>query len=153
MLKNVPSMACYTYTRDLNTDHLPNNVLSAESHQSLDSEMNAENKNAVVDPQKSESRKRARTIKVEYEDDTCKPSTSLSSDTQTLDMKSGQQDEYSDSKKSKWEPPLWKQQLLNIYEMRRFRDAAVDTMGCDRISDKSADPKVMIQTGIVISVG
>lgn len=45
-------------------------------------------------------------------------------------------------KKDKWQPPFWKQQLLNIYEMRRCRDAPVDTMGCDRISDRKAEPKV-----------
>ena len=46
------------------------------------------------------------------------------------------------AKKEKWQPPLWKQQLLNIYEMRRRRDAPVDTMGCDRISDEKAEPRV-----------
>ena len=46
------------------------------------------------------------------------------------------------AKKEKWQPPLWKQQLLNIYEMRRRRDAPVDTMGCDRISDDKAEPRV-----------
>ena len=47
------------------------------------------------------------------------------------------------AKKDKWQPPLWKQQLLNVYEMRRCRDAPVDTMGCDRISDQNAEPKVL----------
>ena len=48
------------------------------------------------------------------------------------------------AKKDKWQPSLWKQQLLNIYEMRRCRDAPVDTMGCDRISDQNAEPKVLV---------
>ena len=48
------------------------------------------------------------------------------------------------AKKEKWQPPLWKQQLLNVYEMRRRRDAPVDTMGCDRISDQKAEPRVSV---------
>ena len=46
-------------------------------------------------------------------------------------------------KKSKWEPQDWEQQLKNIYEMRKDRDAPVDSMGCDRISDTSAQPNVI----------
>ena len=46
------------------------------------------------------------------------------------------------AKKDKWQPPVWKQHLLNIYEMRRCRDAPVDTMGCEKISDQKAEPKV-----------
>ncbi|KAL8587456.1 Endonuclease III-like protein 1 [Nucella lapillus] len=41
----------------------------------------------------------------------------------------------------KWEPPLWQEQLANIVEMRKFRDAPVDTMGCDVIGDRGASPK------------
>ena len=47
-----------------------------------------------------------------------------------------------EEKKIKWEPPGWREQLDNIYEMRKHRDAVVDTMGCDRISDVNAEPKV-----------
>ncbi|XP_060589390.1 endonuclease III-like protein 1 [Ruditapes philippinarum] len=41
-----------------------------------------------------------------------------------------------------WQPPLWKQQLDNIYEIRKAWDAPVDTMGCDVISDENAKPEV-----------
>lgn len=143
MFKNVPSMACHTYNRDMNTDQPQLNIQSTDLPQSCHAGMKTECKNTSFAPEKNESRKRARTVKVEYEDDTCNPSTSFSKDAQTPNMKSDPQHENSECKKTKWEPPLWKQQLLNIYEMRRFRDAAVDSMGCDRISDKSADPKVM----------
>ena len=43
---------------------------------------------------------------------------------------------------SDWEPPLWREQLKNIYEMRKYRNAPVDTMGCDVISDTLASPEV-----------
>ncbi|XP_048761051.2 endonuclease III-like protein 1 isoform X1 [Ostrea edulis] len=43
---------------------------------------------------------------------------------------------------SSWEPSLWRDQLKNIYEMRKSRDAPVDTMGCDVISDTLASPEV-----------
>lgn len=45
-------------------------------------------------------------------------------------------------KTSDWEPPLWREQLKNIYEMRKYRNAPVDTMGCDVISDILASPEV-----------
>ena len=41
-----------------------------------------------------------------------------------------------------WEPPNWRQQLQHIKEMREERDAPVDTMGCDVISDHTATPQV-----------
>ena len=41
-----------------------------------------------------------------------------------------------------WEPPLWRQQMANIVQMRQRRDAPVDTMGCDVISDVLAQPQV-----------
>ena len=45
-------------------------------------------------------------------------------------------------KKEKWQPPSWRPQLENINEMRKNRDAPVDTMGCDVISDVQAAPEV-----------
>ena len=47
-------------------------------------------------------------------------------------------------KKEKWEPPGWRTQLENINEMRKNRDAPVDTMGCDVISDALASPQVSL---------
>ena len=48
------------------------------------------------------------------------------------------------AKTMKWEPPLWQEQLANVFEMRKFRDAPVDSMGCDVIGDRSASPKVIV---------
>ena len=48
------------------------------------------------------------------------------------------------SKSVKWEPPVWKDQLDNIYEMRKNWDAPVDSMGCDVISDATSSPEVWI---------
>ena len=48
------------------------------------------------------------------------------------------------SKKIKWEPTSWKQQLQNIKEMRLKKDAPVDVMGCDKLSDENATPEVTI---------
>lgn len=41
-----------------------------------------------------------------------------------------------------WQPLLWQEQLANIMEMRKSRDAPVDTMGCSVISDTTAQPQV-----------
>ncbi|XP_048408314.1 endonuclease III-like protein 1 isoform X1 [Stegostoma tigrinum] len=44
---------------------------------------------------------------------------------------------------SKWEPENWREQLDNIREMRKGRDAPVDHMGAEQCFDKTAAPKVM----------
>ncbi len=41
-----------------------------------------------------------------------------------------------------WSPPNWRQVYDNILEMRKGRDAPVDTMGCERAHDTEASPKV-----------
>ena len=43
---------------------------------------------------------------------------------------------------SVWTPKNWQQQLDNIREMRRNRDAAVDHQGCERTADETAPPDV-----------
>lgn len=45
------------------------------------------------------------------------------------------------NKKLKWEPKNWHEVLNNIREMRKQRDAPVDTMGCDKCADESAPPE------------
>ena len=92
------------------------------------------------------SRKRP-TIKIE---DTACHSLQTSSDfsIKTEDTKSefsvyDQQNYQASVKREKWEPPDWRKQLENINEMRKNRDAPVDTMGCDVISDALASPQVL----------
>ena len=41
-----------------------------------------------------------------------------------------------------WTPKNWQQQLENIREMRRDRNAAVDYQGCERTADETAPPEV-----------
>jgi hypothetical protein len=48
------------------------------------------------------------------------------------------------NKKPRWEPKNWPKVITNIREMRKQRDAPVDTMGCDKCSDKSAPPEVNV---------
>lgn len=42
-----------------------------------------------------------------------------------------------------WEPGNWKEQLANIRQMRRDRDAPVDSQGCERTADIKATPQVI----------
>lgn len=49
-----------------------------------------------------------------------------------------------ENKKSKWEPKNWHEVVNNIREMRKQRDAPVDTMGCDKCADESAPPEVNV---------
>jgi hypothetical protein len=39
------------------------------------------------------------------------------------------------SKKLKWEPSVWSKQLQNIEIMRKDRNAPVDIVGCESISN------------------
>ncbi|XP_062999163.1 endonuclease III-like protein 1 [Elgaria multicarinata webbii] len=48
-----------------------------------------------------------------------------------------------EAKKQKWEPRNWEQQLANIREMRKTRDAPVDQMGAGKCFDGDAPPEVM----------
>ncbi len=47
---------------------------------------------------------------------------------------------------SPWAPPDWKRVYDNILEMRKGRDAPVDSMGCERAHDEKAEPKVRVTT-------
>lgn len=41
-----------------------------------------------------------------------------------------------------WEPTNWREQLANIHEMRKSRDAPVDSQGCEKTADTSQSPEV-----------
>lgn len=43
-----------------------------------------------------------------------------------------------------WTPTNWEKILTNIREMRKHRDAPVDTMGCHKCSEVNADAKVTL---------
>ncbi|KAA3673849.1 endonuclease III, partial [Paragonimus westermani] len=40
-----------------------------------------------------------------------------------------------------WKPKFWQKHLENIVEMRKSRDAPVDTMGCERLADRQDYPE------------
>uniref|UniRef100_A0A8C8SB16 Endonuclease III-like protein 1 n=1 Tax=Pelusios castaneus TaxID=367368 RepID=A0A8C8SB16_9SAUR len=48
-----------------------------------------------------------------------------------------------DARRPQWEPRNWRQQLDNIREMRKKKDAPVDEMGAEKCFDSSAPPEVM----------
>ena len=43
---------------------------------------------------------------------------------------------------STWQPLNWREQLANIREMRKTRDAPVDSQGCEKTADESQSPEV-----------
>ena len=43
---------------------------------------------------------------------------------------------------STWQPLNWREQLVNIREMRKTRDAPVDSQGCEKTADESQSPEV-----------
>lgn len=49
-----------------------------------------------------------------------------------------------ETKIEKWEPANWKRTLDNIRQMRQSQSAPVDTMGCHKCSDETADEKVYL---------
>ncbi|XP_048350836.1 LOW QUALITY PROTEIN: endonuclease III-like protein 1 [Sphaerodactylus townsendi] len=48
-----------------------------------------------------------------------------------------------EAEKQKWEPRSWREQLANIREMRKAKDAPVDQMGAEKCFDSTAPPEVM----------
>lgn len=45
---------------------------------------------------------------------------------------------------TKWEPPHWREQLENIREMRRKKDAPVDMVGAAELAAKDLPPEVKL---------
>lgn len=43
---------------------------------------------------------------------------------------------------SGWQPANWREQLANIREMRKSRDAPVDSQGCEKTADVNESPEV-----------
>ena len=41
-----------------------------------------------------------------------------------------------------WQPANWREQLANIREMRKSRDAPVDSQGCEKTADVNQSPEV-----------
>nr|XP_033818862.1 endonuclease III-like protein 1 [Geotrypetes seraphini] len=54
----------------------------------------------------------------------------------------GENDKEPNTKKSRWEPKNWKQQLDRIREMRKGRDSPVDLMGAAKCHDLDVAPQV-----------
>lgn len=44
---------------------------------------------------------------------------------------------------STWQPLNWREQLANIREMRKTRDAPVDSQGCEKTADESQSPETV----------
>ena len=99
---------------------------------------------ADITEKSDESKNRKRQlIKVEYENPEPDVKTSKSGCVPQIKQEPKDTVDYTEGEnKPSWEPPLWSEQLSNIYEMRKERNAAVDSMGCDRISDENAQPEV-----------
>ena len=53
------------------------------------------------------------------------------------------------AKNEAWEPINWRDQLRGIEEMRKDRDAPVDTMGCERCHDHDALPHIQRQVRLL----
>ena len=45
---------------------------------------------------------------------------------------------------SDWEPANWREQLANIREMRKLRDAPVDSQGCEKTADMNQSAEVSV---------
>jgi endonuclease-3 len=56
------------------------------------------------------------------------------------------------TKKPKIVVPNWETQLANIQIMRKNKDAPVDSMGCDVISDTKASPALCIMVQVPLQV-
>lgn len=109
---------------------MPTNVDAMEIKQEVKDELNVEQKPMKQAKKRSSGGKSAeataKNIKIE-------------GDVKTEDDSSGSA--ASDEKQAKWEPKNWRQLLANIREMRKERNAPVDTMGCEKCPDEYSDEK------------
>lgn len=124
-----------------------NNTLTSES-QGLVKKETIEDVDSEIASTTALKQSLRRKLKIEYDDEhQVHPSPTLSKPSYGDFVKQEVEESFTPdgdeaTKRSKWEPQHWRDQLDNIYEMRKDRDAAVDTMGCDRISDIHAVPQV-----------
>ena len=53
---------------------------------------------------------------------------------------------------AEWEPSDWRKQLANIREMRKDREAPVDSQGCEKTADTGESPEVNFCTPLPYSL-
>lgn len=85
-----------------------------------------------------------RHIKIEYEKRQQEEEASDKNKIGTVAAKKRKKaDSLAQPQSSGWEPANWREQLANIREMRKSRDAPVDTQGCEKTADVNQSPEVM----------
>ena len=77
-----------------------------------------------------------RHIKIEYEKRHEEDSSGDDKKTEDVAAKKRKKDT-SIAQGSTWQPLNWREQLVNIREMRKTRDAPVDSQGCEKTADES----------------
>ena len=84
-----------------------------------------------------------RHIKIEYEKRHEEDSSRDDKKTEDVAAKKRKKDTSTEQTQgSTWQPPNWREQLANIREMRKTRDAPVDSQGCEKTADESQSPEV-----------
>ena len=84
-----------------------------------------------------------RHIKIEYEKRHEEDSSRDDKKTEDVAAKKRKKDtSTAQTQGSTWQPLNWREQLANIREMRKTRDAPVDSQGCEKTADESQSPEV-----------
>ncbi|EDV27688.1 uncharacterized protein TRIADDRAFT_21050 [Trichoplax adhaerens] len=88
---------------------------------------------------------RRKHLDIQYENDPIKKVKGPSPIARKKRVEKVQKQHVDKGEKPSWEPKNWHLQLQNIREMRKAKDAPVDTMGCSELSDRSESVEVRVQ--------
>ena len=85
-------------------------------------------------------------VKIEYESENQDGGREQASDLKEVVAPKKRKKDTSVTKKqsSDWEPANWREQLANIREMRKLRDAPVDSQGCEKTADMNQSAEVSV---------
>lgn len=83
-------------------------------------------------------------VKIEYEEkEEAKVQAGAANKSEDVAAKKRKKDTSKETAQSSgWEPANWREQLDNIREMRKARDAPVDSQGCEKTADVNQSPEV-----------
>ena len=82
-------------------------------------------------------------VKVEYESDAKAARVEKKESERNTAKRSGKDNSARQTDEAvQWEPARWRDQLVNIREMRKNRDAPVDSQGCEKAADSNEAPEV-----------
>lgn len=133
-------------SRRINKKAIKSHVIEEESN-NAGIEENADSKNALSQFQlRSKNKLKREHVSIQYDEQIDKDTTEPKVKHEEVNLDKKLKTSTSTSEETNYNsnnrPPNWMDVVNNLREMRKDFNAPVDSMGCDRCADESAEPKV-----------